>query len=120
MKRYLAEKAELVIQAYEKHLDLKVAFIRQGVNDEEQDILMSDEVFVHRIAIIDASLYEDLVQELRDLAFTAKNEGVKLSAIKDLGKMLSLDRFSTDKKDATSDIPKTVVLVGKYPDDIKE
>ena len=93
MTRVQLEQAELIIEAYKKHFDLEIAFLRVGVSDTDQEAILEDETFNQRILIIDSELHEEIITELKDIAMTSDNDGVRLTALRDLGKIFYAKRF---------------------------
>ena len=115
----LHEKIEVLYESYTRTLDFEIACLRAGISEEERELVDADEMLQIRIALYDADQREELITNMRDLS-RSNNESIKLNATRELGKMIYKERFNTDKKEESNFIPKTVVLVGKYPDDIKE
>jgi hypothetical protein len=94
MKTY-AEKCELIFQAYKKSFDLEVALVTSqvGLTPGERASLSNDVEFQARLDLADALLKETLVQNLSNIARLSAQDGVKLSANKDLGRMFYPKRF---------------------------
>lgn len=90
------EKLELIYRAYERSLDLDVAFAIVPLSDEERQALLIDPELEARIVVLDAKVKEELVVGLRDLGRSAESEGVRLAAIKELGKTFYPKRFKED------------------------
>lgn len=89
-----AEKQELAYRAYERVLDLEVALrCVPGLTAEDREQLAQDAELLARCDLCDAMFKEDLVHGLRDLR-GSESEGIKLQAIKELGKMFYPKRFS--------------------------
>jgi hypothetical protein len=88
-----AEKLELVYREYERSLDLEVAFAIVPLSEEEKSRLTRDEELAARIAVYDAKYKTEMVESLRHLSMNAESEGVKLSALKELGKTFYPKRF---------------------------
>lgn len=88
-----ADKLELVFRAYEKSLDLDVALTIVPLSDDERTRLKADPDLIARIAVCDAKLREDMVMDLRDLSKNASSDGVRLQALKDLGRTFYPQRF---------------------------
>lgn len=94
-----ADKLELVFRAYERSLDLDIALTIVPLSDAERIRMIDDSDLGARIALCDARVREDLMTQLRGLASEAESEGVRLTALKELGKTLYPRRF----KDAAVD-----------------
>lgn len=90
--RYL-DKLELVYQAYEKSLDLDIACVIVLLSNEERDRILADPDFRARIAICDARIREDIIHDFRGISKDADSDATRLSALKELGKMLYPTRF---------------------------
>jgi len=91
--RNIDELQELILQSYSNSLDLDIAFLKHGVTDEEKEALEQDEVFSHRLALIDADFHEEIVKDLRELKDMTDSDSVKLNAIRDLGQLFYPKRF---------------------------
>lgn len=87
------EKLELVYRSYERSLDLEIALIAVPLSDAERERLISDEELEARILVLDAKNREDMVVDLRNLGTGASSEGVRLAALKELGKTYYPKRF---------------------------
>lgn len=94
-----ADKLELVFREYEKVLDLDVAMDVVPLTEADRIRMEDDPDLIARIAVVDAKVKEDLMKDLRFLSKEAESEGVRLSALKELGKTLYPRRF----KDGPSD-----------------
>jgi hypothetical protein len=90
------EKRELVVAAYKKSYDLEVAMLTVVVELtlEDRTRLLADEQLQTRVVILDAALKEELIAGVHGIATTSTQDGVKLSALKDLGRMFYKKRFS--------------------------
>lgn len=95
-----ADKLELVFRAYERSLDLDIALTIVPLSDAERIRLIDDPDLGARIALCDARVREDLMTQLRGLASEAESEGVRLTALKELGKTLYPRRFKDAPIDA--------------------
>jgi len=111
MEEALCEKAEHVLLTYKVNLDLDIAYLRCGVSGEERKLLEEDEVFRHRVQIIDTDIHEDLIAKLRDLAEDAESESVRLQATRDLGKMFYPKRFERDKLEVQLNTNEVVIYL---------
>jgi hypothetical protein len=90
---YYAEKLELVYQQYTKSLDLDIALTIVPLSDTDRLRLIDDPDLAARIAVCDAQVKDDLITDLRSLSKTATSEGVRLTALKELGRTLYPRRF---------------------------
>jgi len=88
-----AEKAELVFRAYETSLDLEIATTIVPLTPEERERLLNDKEFEARILVLDAKNREEMVVALRDLGRSAESEGVRLAALRELGRTYYPKRF---------------------------
>lgn len=93
-----AEKLELVFQSYESCLDLELALAIVPLSDDERALLRADRDLAARVALCDARVKEKLMLDLRVLATSASSEGVRLSAIKELGRTVYPERFEEKLK----------------------
>ena len=96
-----AELLELVFQQYEKSLDLEVALSTVPMSPDDLTRLLDDPDLKARINLCDARAKEDLMTRVRELARSAVSEGVKLQALKEIGRTLYPKRF---KESASSTI----------------
>jgi len=87
------EKLELVYREYERSLDLDLAVIIVPLSKEEREALLHDEELLARIAVYDAKYKTEMVEALRDLSTSSESDGIKLSALKELGKTYYPKRF---------------------------
>ncbi len=116
----LHEKIEVLFDSYTRTLDMEISYLRAGLSEEECELVEADEILKIRIALYDAEIREQLIQNMRDLSQSG-NESIKLNATTELGKMIYKERFNNDRDDeGNGKIPKVVTLVGKYPDDQKQ
>lgn len=106
-----ADKLELVFRAYEKSLDLDVALTIVPLNDDERTRLKADPDLTARIAVCDAKLREDMVMDLRDLSKNASSDGVRLQALKDLGRTFYPQRFKEAPLEGNINLTGRVVIV---------
>ena len=88
-----AEKLELVYREYERSLDLDVAFAIVPLSAVERTRLGADEELAARIAVYDAKYKCEMVESLRRLSTNAESDGIRLSALKELGKTFYPKRF---------------------------
>ena len=108
-----SDKLELVFRAYEKVLDLDLALKLVALTDNERKMLATDPDLLARCALADAHIQEDLMRDFRNLAKNAVSEGVRLSAMKELGRTLYPKRFKDDPMTLQGNVTVTVV------DDVK-
>lgn len=87
------EKLELVYRAYEKSLDLDIAMTLVPLSDVERARLLEDEELEARLQVLDAKNREDMMIDLRALGRGAMSEGVRFSALKELGRTYYPKRF---------------------------
>jgi len=111
MEEALCEKGEHVLITYKVNLDLDIAYLRCGVSGEERKLLEEDEIFRHRVQIIDTDIHEDLIAKMRDLADNAESESVRLQATRDLGKMFYSKRFEKDKLEVQLNTNEVVIYL---------
>ena len=90
------EKQELVFLEYERSLDLEIALTIVPLTEQEKEQLLNDEELAARIIVLDAKNKEELIINLRDLGRSASSEGVRLAAIKELGRTYYPKRFKDD------------------------
>ncbi len=108
-----SDKLELVYQAYESVLDLELALSLVSLTQDELTTLKADPDLMARCALCDAKVREDLMLDFRSLAKTAASEGVRLAAIKELGRTLYPKRFKEDPLSVNGSISINII------DDIK-
>ncbi len=87
------EKLELVYQEYERSLDLDIAFAIVPLKPAEREKLSKDPDLAARISVCDARRKAEMIETLVALSRDAENEGVQLSALKELGKTFYPKRF---------------------------
>lgn len=87
------EKLEQVFRFYERSLDLDLALTVVPLSDAERVRLLEDEELEARIFVLDAQNRTEMVEQLRALGKTAMSEGVRLAALKELGKTYYPKRF---------------------------
>jgi len=87
------EKLELVYQEYERSLDLDIAFAIVPLKPAEKERLFKDPDLAARVSVCDARHRAEMVETLVALSRNAENEGVQLSALKELGKTYYPKRF---------------------------
>lgn len=90
-----AEKVAKVFEAFKRSLDVEVAIVSSNAcsTTEERQRMRADPELLARCEVELAGVKEDLIQNIREIARAARMEGVKLSANKDLGRMLYPERF---------------------------
>jgi hypothetical protein len=88
-----AVKLENVFRAYERTLDLDIALNLSNLTEEEKIAFITDPDLHARMNICDSNIRAILVQDTIYLSRSAKSEGVRLAAIKELGKTLYPKRF---------------------------
>lgn len=88
-----SERLEAVYQAYKKSLDLEIALSVVPMRPETRTRLQDDPDLHARVALHDANAKEALFGQLKDLAEGAANEGVRLQALKELGRTIYPKRF---------------------------
>jgi hypothetical protein len=88
-----ADKVELVFREYEKSLDLDIALCVVPLSAAERERIIVDPDLAARIDLCDARVREDLIADLRYLSKNADSEGVRLTALKELGRTLYPKRF---------------------------
>ena len=91
-----SDKLEMVFRAYERVLDLDLAFKLVTLTPEEIEALRTDPDLLARCALCDARIQEDLMLDFRALAKSAVSEGVRLAAMKELGRTLYPKRFKDE------------------------
>ena len=108
-----SDKLEQVFRAYERVLDLELAFKLVSLTTDEQKALATDPDLLSRCTLCDAHIQEDLMRDFRVLAKTAVSEGVRFSAMKELGRTIYPKRFKEDPMTLQGNISITVI------DDVK-
>jgi len=88
-----AEKLELVFNAYKDCLDLDIALIVVPLNADERSALLDDANLTARIQYHDATVQRDMLTMLRDIIAKTRNDGVRLAALKELGRTVYPKRF---------------------------
>jgi hypothetical protein len=88
-----SERLEAVYQAYEKSLDIDIALSIIPLDSSTRERLLVDPDLAARMMLYDAKVKETLMTSLRALGNAASNEGVKLQALKELGRTLYPKRF---------------------------
>jgi hypothetical protein len=111
MEEDYAELLELVFQKYEASLDLDVALSVVPMSPEARTRLTDDPDLRARVMLCDSRVREDLMVRVRVLAQSAVSEGVKLQALKELGRTLYPKRF----KDLTTTPILVALKRGKAP-----
>lgn len=86
-------KQELVFREYERSLDLELALAIVPMTDDDRARMEVDEELAARIFVLDCKNKAEMVEQLRDLAKNAYSEGVRLSALRELGKTYYPKRF---------------------------
>jgi hypothetical protein len=87
------EKLELVFKEYERCYDLDVALDIVPMSQEQRDVMLSDTELHARIRVALAKKQAAIFEGLDDLATSSESDGVKLSALRDLGALLHPKRF---------------------------
>lgn len=103
-ERTYAEKLELVYQSYERVRDIEVALLRVQLTDAERIALANDKELEARMIVCDAMYKEDLIHRMEVLA-SSESEGIRLQAIKELGKMFYPKRF---RETLNIEVPKPI------------
>jgi hypothetical protein len=88
-----ADKLEQVFRVYEKSLDLDVALTLVPLSEAEKNRLLNDNDLLARVALCDAMVRDQLMSDFRALARDSDSDGVKLTALKELGRTLYPRRF---------------------------
>jgi hypothetical protein len=88
-----SDKLELVFREYERTHDLDVALSLVPLSEEDRERLLDDPDLGARIVVSDARLKTELFENALELSRSAESEGVRLSAIKELGRTLYPKRF---------------------------
>lgn len=101
-----AEKLERVYREFEQSLDIDIAFVINDITDADKKKIEADPLFIARVNLCLAREKQSLVRTLKDLAFSADSESVKLSALKELGRTLYPRRFSERSGDDQSEAAK--------------
>ena len=89
-----AEKLELVGRVFEKTLDLETALTLVPMSDADRVRMEADEDLKARMSVARAKTFEMLVDGITTIS-KAENEktGVRLGALRELGKLLRPDKF---------------------------
>jgi len=90
------DKLELVYQEYERSLDLDIALELVPLSEAEKMRLMEDPDLYARIVVCDARVKQDLMRRVRAIAEESDSDGVRLTALKELGRTLYPKRFKDD------------------------
>ncbi len=106
-------KLEMVFRAYERSFDLDIALTIVPLTEAERLMLAEDEDLAARIALCDASQRENLMMDLMTLSKDAVSEGVKLAALRELGKMIYPRRFKEQAQ--TGDGPRKIMYEAMEP-----
>lgn len=88
-----AEKLELVYREYERSLDLDIAMTIVPLSPGERARLLDDQELAARIAVLDAKNRSDMVEMLRSMGRASESDGIRLAALKELGKTYYPKRF---------------------------
>lgn len=108
-----SDKLESVYRSYEQVLDLDLALSLTSLTPEESVALRTDPDLAARCTLCDARVREDLMRDFRSLAKNAVSEGVRFSALKELGRTVYPKRFKDDPLSVTGAVTITVI------DDVK-
>jgi hypothetical protein len=108
-----SNKLEQVYRAYEKVLDLELALKLVALTEDEAKAIATDPDLLARLTVCDAKIQEELMSDFRSLAKNATSEGVRLSALKELGRTLYPKRFRDDPLTLQGNVTVTVI------DDVK-
>lgn len=108
LKMLSAEKLERVYLEYQATLDIDVAMALVCLTEEEAKEAREDKTLAARMALVVAHEQSALFTKLKDLT-SAENEGVRLSAIRELGRTLYAKRFKADPIDVN--VNKTVYKI---------
>lgn len=111
-----AEKLENVFRAYEKTLDLDIALVVAHIAPEDYETVTSDKDLKARIDLCDANMRATLIEDTRYLSRQAKSEGVRLAAIKELGRTLYPKRFKDENAQQTVIVPTIAYEIIKRDD----
>ncbi len=108
------EMKEMVFIYYQQTLNLQLAFDKLELAEDLRSEIQDDKEFMNRIAIQDATEYDNIITNIRDVAENG-NMNLKLQANKELLKIF----FGEDvyKKDKLNDKrrPSVIMLEGVYP-----
>jgi hypothetical protein len=89
-----AERLELVYQYYERTLDLETALHLVPMSEDVRDRLRSDEELQALMTISRARRFEGMIAHLTNIVEdVGEKSGVRLSAIKELGRILIPEKF---------------------------
>jgi hypothetical protein len=88
------EKLEIIIQSFSKAYLLDLAISKADLTKEELERLKKDDIFNARIKNLKDERKEKLAVKLYELADIAYNEGTKLAAIKQAGKLIAPELFN--------------------------
>jgi hypothetical protein len=105
-----AEKLELVYREYERALDIDIALTIVPLSLSERSRLLQDEELAARIAVLDAKNRSEMVEMLRRLGRSSESDGIKLAALRELGKTYYPKRFK-DAGEAGGAMPRTIRYV---------
>jgi hypothetical protein len=108
-----SDKLEAVYRHFERILDLDLAFSLAALTEDEKVALATDPDLAARCALCEARVKEDMMLDFRSLAKNAASEGVRLSALKELGRTVYPKRFRDDPVSLTGSVTITVI------DDVK-
>jgi hypothetical protein len=88
------EKLELVAQAYERTLNLETAFTLVPMSDEVRERLKADPELLALLEVYKARKFETIISGIEDIINdVGEKNSVKLSAMKELGRILLPDKF---------------------------
>jgi hypothetical protein len=108
LKQVYAEKLELVYREYAHSLDLDIALTVVPLTPGERAKLLEDDELAARIALLDARNRGEMVDMLRKIGRSSESDGIRLAALKELGKTYYPKRFR-DTGDASASIPRKIL-----------
>ena len=91
-----SDTIELVYREFEKCLDLDLALSIISFPDGWKERLENDPILIARTNLYESRVREELIGDLRSLSKYATSEGVRLAAIKELGRTIYPKRFKED------------------------
>jgi len=108
---------EMAFMYYQATLNIDLAMDKLDFNEEQRKELLDDDFFMRRLAIQDATEFDDRIKAIRNIADDSNvNEGIRLKANIELLKLQFGD--SIYRKDEVDDRkrPSKIVLIGAYPE----
>jgi hypothetical protein len=97
-----SEKMEAVFQVYNRVHDLETALTLSPLSTEEADRARLDPQLLAQVQVADANEREKIIKGVVDLSETARNEGVRLSALVKRGELFYPERFQRAQKHEVS------------------